>query len=647
MCGIVGVLRYGDLSDIPTRPSSLYLAATLLELTETRGKDATGVAALFDDGNFFGQKMGIRASEFITRFGGTEGDFDGLFSVLNNYQSILKIFIGHCRKKTVGGAFDNMNNHPIKIGNIIGLHNGTLKNDDIIFKNLGTKRDGTVDSEAIFHLLNYYTKSCKEPFTLDMIEEVTKRLDGTFSFLAFNANNPNQLISARDDRPAEYCLIRPLKLVLIASEKKFIDTTLWSYNKLAHNFNVPGFVKLKDKDVEYAELKNETMALFDLTKEINEDTKLASLYETRDITKSVNRIWKVAEKPTYCGGYQGGHGVYNHNTHQQQSATNDSTDKEDSLKNSANTTTTTTTTTQNAGKDVAGKTTKEELVGRVWSDKLDRYVEAFGKKGCEDHIVIDTENKSVMNLEEAIKEMTSDVDGEDDVLIEADLAETDDYDEGELVKFQTPVEAFSLNESVEITTAVPIQSADLNSVKPTEVKEKDTEVFLLKDIESAAAVGKNKSQDILTEVDAKKIGIEMQKEFKKFETADEVAAICNTDTASLSHLPMPFLANRIARHLYLDVFVAGWNAKCASLGIEKATSKPQKHIRVLKHIASALDGILNEEITPEQTSKWLKFWKVNALHPEVSPEAIQEIFNAGDLRSNKTIRVLLNTLLNK
>ena len=644
MCGIVGVLRYGDLNDLPTRPSSLYMAATLLELTETRGKDATGVAALFDDGNFFGQKMGIRASEFITRFGGTEGDFDGLFSVLNNYQSILRIFIGHCRKKTVGGAFDNMNNHPIKIGNIIGLHNGTLKNDDVIFKNLGTKRDGTVDSEAIFHLLNYYTKTCKEPFTLDMVEEVTRRLDGTFSFLAFNANNPNQLISARDDRPAEYCLIKPLKLVLIASEKKFIDTTLWSYNKLAHNFNVPGFVKLKDKDVEYAELKNETIALFDLTKEIDENTKLESLYETRSIPKVVDRIWKCAEKTTtYCNGYQGGHGGgYNHATHQQTS-TNPDTDKEDSQKSSANTTTDTTNVQKEVGKDTAGKTTKENLVGRVWNEKLDKYVEAFGKKGSENHIVIDTESKSVMNLDAAVKEMASDTtDEESDVVLEAEFVDQNDEDKNELTKISIPAEAFSLDEHVTISTIEPIQSVNTDSVKTSE-----NTAVLLKDIESAAAIGKNNSQDILTEVDAQKIGIELQKEFKKFESADEVAAICNTDVSSLVNLPMPFLANRIARHLYLDVFVAGWNAKCAALMAEKVTSKPQKHIRILKHIASALDGILNEEISPEQTSKWLKFWKTNVLHPEVSPEAIQEIFNAGDLRSNKTIRVLLNTLLNK
>jgi len=38
MCGIVGVLRFGDLSKQKTLSSAIYLGTSLLELTEERGK---------------------------------------------------------------------------------------------------------------------------------------------------------------------------------------------------------------------------------------------------------------------------------------------------------------------------------------------------------------------------------------------------------------------------------------------------------------------------------------------------------------------------------------------------------------------------------------------------------------------------------
>jgi len=647
MCGIVGVLKYGEESDIANRISSLYLGESLLELTEIRGKDATGVAALFDDGNFFGQKMGIKASEFINRFGGSENDFDGLFSVLKQYQSILRIFIGHCRKKTVGGASDNMNNHPIKVGNIIGLHNGTLKNDDIIFKNLGTKRDGTVDSEAIFHLLNYYTKMCKEPFTLDIVEEVTKRLDGTFSILAFNANNPNQLVSARHDRPAEYCLIRPLKTVVIASEKKYIETVLWNYNRLAHNFTMPGFVKLTDKDVEYAELKDETIALFDLTREVNMDTKIESLYDTRPVPKPAVRIWKAAEKTnTYYNGYPTKtHGnAYNSNT-EKSDKSDDTTEgalKDQTSKHTTQTSETTTakqTTTETSTTDNG----KSEKVGRVWNENLDKYVLAFGKRGDESHVILDTEKKIALAIAKAIEETEADiVDSPDTVEFEdvSDTLEIEDDPDDEFSKSPVSVEQFSIDDTVAIKTVEiePAKEADA-----ADSENSGASVILLDDIRDAAATGKVDSKDL---TDAMKAGVDSLSTLEKFESEEEVATLCNTDAGSLKYIPLQFLANRVLRHGYMAIFLKGWEAKKAAIEKEEKMSKSQKHIRVLKGITLLLDNILSEEVNEDKSADWFKLWKESQVLGEISPNSIREIYNTGDLRENKTVRMMLSTLIN-
>jgi len=61
----------------------------------------------------------------------------------------------HTRWATKGATTNNLNNHPIDVHGIVGVHNGVLNNDDAIFDLLGSERFGEVDSEAAFALLNH------------------------------------------------------------------------------------------------------------------------------------------------------------------------------------------------------------------------------------------------------------------------------------------------------------------------------------------------------------------------------------------------------------------------------------------------------------------------------------------------------------
>jgi glucosamine 6-phosphate synthetase-like amidotransferase/phosphosugar isomerase protein len=59
------------------------------------------------------------------------------------------------RDYTKGHPSLNANNHPVRHGTVVGIHNGIIKNDEEIFARYGFERaeDGmTVDSEAIFAL---------------------------------------------------------------------------------------------------------------------------------------------------------------------------------------------------------------------------------------------------------------------------------------------------------------------------------------------------------------------------------------------------------------------------------------------------------------------------------------------------------------
>jgi hypothetical protein len=61
----------------------------------------------------------------------------------------------HTRMGTKGTEQNNLNNHPIRSGKTVGVHNGWVNTDDDMFANMpNVKRMGEVDSEAIFAALD-------------------------------------------------------------------------------------------------------------------------------------------------------------------------------------------------------------------------------------------------------------------------------------------------------------------------------------------------------------------------------------------------------------------------------------------------------------------------------------------------------------
>jgi glucosamine 6-phosphate synthetase-like amidotransferase/phosphosugar isomerase protein len=162
MCGLIGLIAYDVLAtkrlEKVRQEAMIYMASELLQLTQTRGKDATGIVTMFDDCDYHGIKMGVSANEFITRY---SDDKDSYTEFLKTWRSKnnARMVLGHCRKPSTGIGFDtinNDNNHPIISGNIIGIHNGSIDNADIVFEKLPDyKRKGKVDSESIFCLLNF------------------------------------------------------------------------------------------------------------------------------------------------------------------------------------------------------------------------------------------------------------------------------------------------------------------------------------------------------------------------------------------------------------------------------------------------------------------------------------------------------------
>ena len=133
MCGIAGY----SLS--PSSGIDRTLAAqSLLAGIAERGADAVGYAHRDADGRADVHKQRSGASELLDQVRVPADAIEALV---------------HVRDYTKGHPSIAANNHPVRHGRVVGIHNGIIENDEEIFERHGFERDApgmTVDSEAIF-----------------------------------------------------------------------------------------------------------------------------------------------------------------------------------------------------------------------------------------------------------------------------------------------------------------------------------------------------------------------------------------------------------------------------------------------------------------------------------------------------------------
>ncbi len=137
MCGIAGFSFTNDCQ-INASDATRVLLASVAE----RGADAAG--CVYED-----PTSGLVVNK---QPGGAS-----LFLEVVKVPDTIRQLVLHVRDFTKGRPSLMANNHPIRHGDVVGVHNGKISNDDAVFTELGRTRfeDGmTVDSEAIFAALD-------------------------------------------------------------------------------------------------------------------------------------------------------------------------------------------------------------------------------------------------------------------------------------------------------------------------------------------------------------------------------------------------------------------------------------------------------------------------------------------------------------
>ncbi|HEY7380199.1 MAG TPA: hypothetical protein VH572_03240 [Gaiella sp.] len=170
MCGIAGYSLHSG-----SGAGRTLAAQALLAGIAERGADAVGYGHRSDQPAVTVHKQRTGASALLDEVSLPEDTTQALI---------------HVRDYTKGHPSIEANNHPIRHGSVVGVHNGVIRNDDELFDRYGWERqepEMTVDSEIIFAMAEAHGSDAK----------ALEAMHGSMAAAWIDERDPDSLFVAR------------------------------------------------------------------------------------------------------------------------------------------------------------------------------------------------------------------------------------------------------------------------------------------------------------------------------------------------------------------------------------------------------------------------------------------------------------------
>ncbi len=193
MCGLAGVILKPQARK-PQDWQHLKEAYELLfKAAESRGRQASGLVVVNNDGKFMHIKGNMTSSSLIKT--------DAYQKVIDFIGVKTTCVMAHTRMPTTGTVLNPKNNHPIRVGAVIGAHNGIIGNVDALYTKFKYERLGEVDSEILIRFAETSIVPKTKKIDVDSFHDKMKEVTGQVVFTFMNLHEPKLVHLVRPDYP--------------------------------------------------------------------------------------------------------------------------------------------------------------------------------------------------------------------------------------------------------------------------------------------------------------------------------------------------------------------------------------------------------------------------------------------------------------
>ncbi len=218
MCGIFGVIAKNEKYK---KQDLLKILEDVAKLSQVRGKDSSGLAYMFKSKKQIDILKGpVSIDELLE----TEEYKKLKNNILNevetkNGNDVFAI-LGHARLVTNGSQLEDVNNQPVIKDGIVGIHNGIIVNEEVLWNKYPTlKREYEIDTEIIYSLFRYHLGKLKN--SIAAIKQTNSELFGTVS-TGFFINDIDEFLCYTNNGSL-YILTNNIDLFIYGSEKDILS----------------------------------------------------------------------------------------------------------------------------------------------------------------------------------------------------------------------------------------------------------------------------------------------------------------------------------------------------------------------------------------------------------------------------------------